>query len=136
MTVTLPYVTAATAGAILLLQMILMIQVGRHRTRTETLLGEGSDPVLQRAIRAHANLAENAALFLVALALIEMLGTPRLWMIVFGVTFVAARIAHAIGLSRTEAPNASRFLGALGTLVVGVVVGCVLLWMGIRALIW
>ncbi len=130
----LPVITAVTAGAILLLLMVLMVNVGRHRGRTRTLLGEGTDPALQRAIRVHANLAENAAAFLVGFALLEMLGGHAILVASLCGTFVAARIVHAIGLSRTDAPNAGRFLGALGTLVIGLITAGALLWTGGRIL--
>jgi len=129
-TLTLPIVSAITAGVILLLLMVLMINVGRHRGRSKTLLGEGSDPALLRAIRVHANLAENAAAFLVGFALLEMLGGHPLLVASLCGVFVAARLAHAIGLSRTEAPNAGRFLGALGTLLVGLITAAALIWTG------
>ncbi|TVS11449.1 MAG: MAPEG family protein [Gammaproteobacteria bacterium] len=130
-----PAVSAATAGAILLLQMILMINVGRHRTRTRTLLGDGTDPALQRSIRVHANLAENAALFLVGFALLELITGPSGLLIGLCTVFVLARIAHAVGLSRTDGPNPGRFLGALGTLVVGAITAGALLWYGGRVLL-
>lgn len=132
---TLPLISAVTAGVILLLLMVLMINVGRHRGRSKTLLGEGTDPDLLRAIRVHANLAENAAAFLVGFALLEMLGGHPLLITSLCGAFVIARIAHAVGLSRTEAPNAGRFLGALGTLLVGVITAAALIWQGTVLLI-
>jgi len=129
-----PVITALTAGIILLLQMFLMITVGRHRQRTTTLFGSGSDPALARAIRVHGNLAENAALFLAGFALLELLGGATGIVATLCAVFVVARLAHAIGLSGSEGVNAPRFVGALGTLLVGIVTGGYLVWLGATAL--
>ncbi len=129
-----PIFTALTAGVILLLQMFLMIMVGRHRQRTATVFGSGTDPVLQRAIRVHGNLAENAALFLAGFALLELLGGATWLVATLCAIFVLARLAHAVGLSGSEGVNAPRFAGALGTLLVGLVTGGYLVWLGAAAL--
>jgi uncharacterized membrane protein YecN with MAPEG domain len=128
-----PAIAGLTAAAILLLQMILMIHVGRVRGATETLFGEGGER-MQQAIRVHGNLAENSGLFVAALALLEMAGAATWGVATLCGVFVAARIAHAIGLSRTTGVNPGRFMGALGTLLVGVVCALWLGWLAIGAL--
>lgn len=104
---TIPII-AAVAGAILVvLQALLMILVGLHRLRNRIALGTGNDPALERKIRRHGNLAENAALFLVVLALAEMTVVPDDVVRVIAIVFVLGRILHAIALSTVSGSHGS-----------------------------
>lgn len=104
---TIPII-AAVAGAILVvLQALLMILVGLHRLRNRIALGTGNDPALERKIRRHGNLAENAALFLVVLALAEMTVVPDDVVRVIAIIFVFGRILHAIALSTVSGSHGS-----------------------------
>jgi len=96
-------VYAAAAGAILItLQAILMLLAGAYRGKSGIYLGTGDDPVMERKIRRHGNLAENAGLFVAVLALAEMTVVPNHIVQYIAIAFVVARISHAIALS-TEA---------------------------------
>lgn len=125
-TLFIPHFAAATTGAIVILNVLLMILVGRQRGATKTNLGDG-DPngPLYRAIRSHGNLAENAGLVLVALALLELLTGPTAYVQGLCGLFLVARLAHPVGLSGSIMPL--RALGALGTVVVSVGVAILLL---------
>lgn len=125
----LPVITTLTAGIILLLQMILMINVGRVRGATNTLFGSG-DETLQKAVRVHGNLTENAGIFMVTFALLEMIGGATWIVATLCGVFVIARVAHAIGLSMSTGVGAPRFIGALGTLLTGLVAGGYAAWLG------
>jgi len=128
----LPVITTLTAGLILLLQMILMINVGRVRGATQTLFGSG-DETLQKAVRAHGNLTENAGIFMVTFALVEMLGGATWAVATLCGVFVVARVAHAIGLSMSTGIGAPRFIGALGTLLTGLIGGGYAAWLGLQS---
>ena len=128
-----PVVSALTAAAILLLQMILMLNVGRVRQATETVFGDG-DESLQRAIRTHANLIENAGSMLVGLALLELIAAPTAVVAGIGGLFVVSRIAHAVGLGRSTGVSAGRFVGAVGTLLTGLALTGALFWFGLPLL--
>jgi len=105
--VTIPII-AAVAGAILvILQAILMISVGMHRIRNRINLGTGDDPALERKIRRHGNLAENAALFIVVLALAEMTVVPNDVVRIIAVIFILGRIFHAVALSTVAGSHGS-----------------------------
>ncbi|MBQ0770968.1 MAG: putative membrane protein YecN with MAPEG domain [Parasphingorhabdus sp.] len=104
---TIPII-AAVAGAILvILQAILMILVGMHRIRNKVNLGTGEDPALERKIRRHGNLAENAALFIVVLALAEMTVVPNNVVRIIAIVFILGRIFHAIALSTVAGSHGS-----------------------------
>lgn len=120
-----PPIIAAVAGAVLIiLQAILMILVGVHRIRNRVNLGTGDDPALERKVRRHGNLAENAALFIVVLALAEMTVVPNEVVRIIALIFILGRILHAIALSTIAGSHGAttgrifpifRALGALTT---------------------
>ncbi len=94
-----PAISAATAGSLLILQLLLMLSVGMYRTKVKMGTGYGNDQNLERLGRRHGNLAENAAIFVVTLALLELRVGPTTVVFILGATFVAARLFHAIGFS-------------------------------------
>jgi hypothetical protein len=118
-----PTVSGLTAGVLLFLQIVLMLAAARLRGNTQTAIGEGTDPALLRAVRRHGNLAENAGIFVVALALAEMMGSARWLICAAAAVFVVARIIHAIGLSMANTVNIWRILGVVGTAFAGLAIG-------------
>jgi uncharacterized membrane protein YecN with MAPEG domain len=105
--VTIPIISAVAAAILVILQAILMILVGIHRIDNRIALGAGDDPTLERKIRRHGNLAENAALFLVVLALAEMTVVPNPVIRIIAIIFVVGRILHAIALSTVAGSHGS-----------------------------
>ncbi len=123
---TLPIVSAMVASVLLLMQITLMVSVGLHRNRGGISLGYGEDIELQRKIRRHGNLAENAAIFIATLALGEILGLSTNLLIGLGAAFVLGRLFHAIAFSSPAGSYggagsglylAARGLGAMGTVL-------------------
>ena len=111
-----PFITAATAIALAVLQMFLMLYTARGRGKYKAGLGDGgSDPLLRR-IRMHGNLTENAPLFLILLALTEISGQWAWLVPIFALAFVVVRLSHAIGLSMSSGVTLFRFVGVIGTL--------------------
>lgn len=92
------------------------------RARTGIIIGQPDDPdhALSRAIRAHGNTAEYSAMIAV---LIYVLGTldPAFWVQVFMVGIVVARLLLITGIltAALDRPTAFRFIGSLGTYVLG-----------------
>lgn len=115
-----PYFTAATAAFIGIFQMLLTLNVASARGRFKTGLGDGGHPGLLRRIRVHGNLAENAPLFLILLALVEGTGQWVSVVPIFAAVFVVARLSHMIGLFVSEGANPFRFVGVIAT--VGLIV--------------
>ena len=123
-----PVISATTAAIILALQLILMITVGMHRVKTQTNIGVGEDADLERKIRRHGNLAENAAIFLIVLALAELVGGSPSILCWVAIAFVVARFSHAIAFSSLSGSHGeggskifvlARVIGAFGTFVSG-----------------
>ena len=105
------------------LVMGLAFQVSMARRQTNTVIGHNSDPKdpLYKAIRAHSNATEYVPI--IAL-LIYILGTMPIssWVLWCMVLITVFRYVAAAGLlfpHTLEKPNALRFVGALGTYVVG-----------------
>jgi uncharacterized membrane protein YecN with MAPEG domain len=120
---TMPVVSAATAGVLIIFQMLLFLTVALSRQSNRQSLGDGGHEILNRKIRRHGNLAENAALFIAGFTLFEIMGGDRLQLEIMCAVFVACRLLHALGLSLKATTNILRFVGALGTVVVGVALG-------------
>jgi uncharacterized membrane protein YecN with MAPEG domain len=112
-----PYVTAAEAVFLAVLQMLLLLYTARGRGRYRTGLGEGENPALLKRIRMHGNLAENAPLFLILLGLTETTGQWAMIVPWIAIAFAVCRIAHALGLSMSSGLTIFRFLGVVGTVV-------------------
>ena len=128
---TAPVVSALTAGVLIIAQMALLLTVIGTRRRVRQSLGEAGDPALTRAVRRHGNFAENAAIFVVSLALLEMLGAPRLYVVPAAALFVIGRVLHAIGLSQTNTVNLWRVAGVFTTVLAGLLVGVRLIMLGV-----
>lgn len=91
---TMPIISAGLAGILLILQQILMLSAGMYRGKHRIGVGHEGDPTLERLVRRHGNLAENAAIFVVALALLEILGTTGDTVLSLAGIFLAARLLH------------------------------------------
>lgn len=124
-----PMTAALAASVLILLQIVLMLNVGMHRFASKIAIGAGEDPDLERKIRRHGNLCENAAIFLVVIALIEMAGGGGVALPALAGAFIVARMAHALAFSSqsgSHAPNGSVFFpmlratGAFGTALTGI----------------
>lgn len=132
--ITPPIVTAIAAGLLILLQSALSFAVTLVRRRVRQSLGDGGNPELLAAVRRHGNLAENAALFIASLALLEMLGAQRWFVEVLAGLFILARLAHAAGMSLKPPLNPLRVGGVIATIGVFVVLAVRLLTLAIPLL--
>ncbi len=133
-TVALPVVSAITAGVLIIGQMGLMFATVATRRRVRQSLGEAGDPALTRAVRRHGNYAENAAIFVASLALLEMLGALRVFVVALAALFVLGRIVHAIGLSQPNTVNLWRVSGVFATAIAGLILGVRLVTLGLTRL--
>ncbi|MEM7569113.1 MAG: MAPEG family protein [Pseudomonadota bacterium] len=133
---TTPLISAALAAFILVLQVGLMLTVGLHRGKTNVVIGVSDDKDLERKIRRHGNLAENAGLFIAAFAVSELVGgRPVLFLVAAGL-FAVARLSHAVSFSSLSGSHlvngfglfpAMRMVGAFGTFIAAVLLAVTLL---------
>lgn len=89
---------AAFLGAIfLIVQNILMVNVGMYRTKLGKGVGVDGNVTLERLVRRHGNFVENAALFVLILAVYELLVGQTALAFWLAVAFGAARLMHIAG---------------------------------------
>jgi len=127
MTPVAPQIAAVYAALVGLLAALLTVRVILNRVRFKVDVGDGGHAALAQAIRAHANLAEQAPLALLLLALAEALGAPGLAVIGLGGVLLLARLASAWGLSRSLGQSSARQGGAGMTVLVMVLTSLLLL---------
>ena len=106
------------AGLLTLLVLGLAVRVMWLRNTRQVGLGTGDVPELARAIRVHANATEYVPLALVLLVLLGFEQVRPLWLHVFGIGLLVARVLHAFGLSRFGGVSFGRVLGVGLTLLV------------------
>ena len=114
---TFPQTTAIITAVVAIFQVVLMLRVGFTRLNTQISIGAGGDEALERRIRVHGNLTENAPIFLLLLALLEGIGMSSTIIGIIGLIFFLVRIAHAYALSYTSKPHPLRAVGAFGTVL-------------------
>lgn len=101
--------TAANA----LLLLVLALNVSLMRRRYKIANGDGGEPAVRRAVRAHANGVEYAPIFgLLVLALSLQLAAD-LWLGVLVLGFTLGRVMHALGMLGPSGPL--RFWGTTVT---------------------
>ena len=81
-----------------LLLVGLAFRVSLLRMRHKVAFGDGGNTELMRSIRAHANTAEHAPIFLLLALVYEILRGPGDFLIATAVVFVLARLAFTAGL--------------------------------------
>ncbi|MDZ7627065.1 MAG: MAPEG family protein [Parvularculaceae bacterium] len=92
------------------------LRVGQVRTRLKINLGDGGNDEMIRAIRTQGNYVEYAPLALIGLLALGAMGQAAVVIHAIGGAFLAARVAHLLGLGMGVWPI-GRFIGTLGTLL-------------------
>ena len=120
-------ITGIYAGICGLLLVVLYVRISQRRLATKIGVGSGDDAELEQRVRAYGNLVESAPFALILLFLIEQTGLGSMYVHALGATFIAARVAHAQGMSTTTGRSAGRFYGSLGTVILLLVMSALLL---------
>jgi uncharacterized membrane protein YecN with MAPEG domain len=118
-------ITAFYAGVYALLLLVLAARVSGFRMKLKVGLGDGGHSELTRAVRAHGNSVEWILPMLVLLLVAELNHANPPFLHACGSIFLAARIAHAVGLSHTAGESPGRFGG---TTVTWLVIGVLAVW--------
>jgi uncharacterized protein len=116
------------AGLLGLLAVALTLAVGRMRTQKKIFLGDGGDPQMVSAIRAHGNFMEFVPLCLVLTYVVS--DFYGFWTIaILSLVLLVCRVLHAGGMLGFI--PLGRLLGATGTTVMLAVVSVMLIISGI-----
>ena len=107
-------ISLTLAAVAALINLWLMIRVGRVRSKENVMVGDGGNDAVIRRMRAHSNYIESTAFVLILIVLIELAVGPATWLWAVGGVYFAGRIAHAIGM---DGPLNARFVGTLITLL-------------------
>lgn len=106
MAMTMPQVTLVLAAACAILNLWLAIRVGQVRRSEKVSVGDGGNDRVIRRMRAHANFTENGWVVLALVLVIELSAGPSVWLWGAAALFVAARIAHGVGMDGAIRPRA------------------------------
>jgi uncharacterized protein len=88
------------------------------RRQLGVAIGDGDQPILARAARAHANFAEYVPLSLILIYFLEMQMQTSLYIHLLGGALVIGRITHAIGVSQVKENFRYRVIGMAITFTV------------------
>ncbi|CUR45961.1 MAPEG family protein [Alloalcanivorax xenomutans] len=121
-------ITALYTGLFILLLLALAANVVRNRLSGHVSLGDGGNPSLQKAVRAHGNATEYVPIVLIGLAVLENLGTSATLLHLYGSGLFVGRLLHAWGLARPSTVNLGRQSGIVITWVVMLTMGLQLIW--------
>lgn len=99
---------APFAAILALAYVALSIHVVRYRYKHRLALGVAEDEGMQRAVRAHAQVAEYVPFSLLMIALYALCGGSALWVTVLGAALTIGRLAHMYSLLVAE-PRTGRF---------------------------
>jgi len=102
-------VSSIYAGMLALLIVWLSLNVIKLRRANKVKLGDGGVPLLQYAIRAHANATEYIPITLILLIILELNGANRVFVHFGGIAIAIGRVLHAKGLLSDSLPH--RVLG-------------------------
>jgi len=119
----------AALCALVVLSLALRVILLRWSTRTG--IGDGGDRRLARAVRIHGNAIEYVPLALILLVIAELSGVRASLLHGCGIALVAARVAHALGFTRTAGVSVGRSLGVSATFAVILV----LAWVDLAAFV-
>lgn len=117
------------AGLLGLLVAALIVNVGLMRGRKKIFLGDGGDPEMLSAIRAHANLIETAPLCLLLIYIAS--DFYGFWTTAgLSIVLLVARVLHAGGMLHMIPQG--RMLGAMATMIILAIASVLIVIAGIN----
>ena len=114
-------ITPYYAAILALLFIILSIRTIKTRREHKVAIGDGGEKSILRASRVHANFSEYVPFTILLIAILEMQSYSD-WMIHgLCIALVAARIAHAYGVSQANENFKFRIFGTATTInIIGI----------------
>ena len=111
-----PIIVPTYAAVLALAYVLLGLRVTRLRRSARVSLGAGGNADLERRIRVHGNFAEHVPFALLLLTFVEWQGHSPVLVHTLSIILLAARAAHAYGLS--TGTLRLRVAGVIATVVV------------------
>lgn len=121
-------ITALYAGLNAIVMLALALYVVRQRWRAKVGIGDGGDPGLARAARAHGNNIEYVPYILLLLLCLEFGAWPA-WLIhALGLALTVGRVAHGIGLNQFHGTSPGRAIGMALTWITLLIAALLNIW--------
>jgi hypothetical protein len=111
-----------------LMGAVLTIYVITRRAKFKVLSGDGGNPEMNQAIRAHANFCEQTPLALVLFVIAELIAVSPIALYILAVLLVVGRTVAAWGLSRSLGLTQQRKIGAALTILFNVGIALAILF--------
>lgn len=123
---------ALYAGVNILLLLVLAMRVPGFRGKHKVSLGDGGNPELMRAVRAHGNATEYIPAGIAGITLLALLDPAApIWLLhASGLSLTIGRILHAGGLAMGEL-NPGRMIGTVLTFLAFLLIGGGLIYAGL-----
>jgi len=86
----------------MIILLMLGMNISRLRVVNKVANGDGNCRPLMKAIRAHGNGVEHTSIYGMAVLALTLLGLANVWLAVFVISFVIARILHAYGMLNSQ----------------------------------
>ena len=124
--------TLCMAAAAALINFWLAMRCGQVRIKEKINIGTGGSDLMERRMRAQLNFAENTPWVLVLILGIELAGKGAGWLAIVGALYMAARVAHGLGMDGGSFEK-GRGLGVMVTMLtqIGLAIVAVLIATGI-----
>ena len=106
------------AALLAFVYIYLSIRVIALRRSRKIAIGANGDPVMERAMRVHANFAEYTPFALLLLFMLETNGGNELWLNILCAALLAGRSLHAIGFAKADEDFRYRVTGMVMTFFV------------------
>ncbi len=105
--------TSIYASLLALIYIGLAAFVIKLRFQYKVGIGDGGNENLAKAIRVHGNFSEYVPITLILLLVFELNHADKVWLHIFGIMLVVARLLHAFGLSKSIGTTYQRIAGTV-----------------------
>ena len=105
------HLTGLYAVPLALMMIGLSAYVSALRAKTNTSILDGGNMALAERMRRHGNFVEHVPMAILLMAFSESGGTDAMWVHVSGLTLVAGRILHPLGLFHDRPVTFARIAG-------------------------
>jgi uncharacterized membrane protein YecN with MAPEG domain len=129
-------IAALYTGLNIILLLVLAVRVTIARREHKVSFGDGGNPVVLRAMRAHGNAAEYVPAAVAALLFLALLDPIPVWLMhLLGGGFTIGRIAHGFAITTYQGPppGPGRVFGATLTWGAYLGFGVALIWGAVAA---
>lgn len=97
-------ITSLFAAAFAIALVALSFPISLRRLKVGDMVGDSTDEVLHRRIRAQGNFIEYVPIGVITLGLVEAHAGPAWIVLAFGAILVIGRVLHAVGMLTASGP--------------------------------